>query len=107
MNLAVHVVDRWHNVMQQADNPSQSCKFNFRSGKIERSIASRENNAFVPLSPGKIDLDIELKTKAVHQTKIKHAIFNTMFQPDESEVLFTFVQFDLHLVKKDRGEVLE
>ena len=30
-----------------------------------------------------------------------------MFQLDESEVLFTFVQFDLHLVKKDRGEVLE
>lgn len=59
--------------MRPADNPSQSCKFNFRSGKIERSIASRENDAFVPLSPGKIDLEIELKTKGVHQTKIKFA----------------------------------
>ena len=59
--------------MWPADNPSQSCKFNFRSGKIERSIASRENDAFVPLSPGKIDLEIELKTKGVHQTKIKFA----------------------------------
>ena len=77
------------------------------AAKSNDRIASRENNAFVPLSPGKIDLDIELKTKAVHQTKIKHTIFNTMFQLDESEVLFTFVQFDLHLVKKDRGEVLE
>ena len=94
--------------MRPADNPSQSCKFNFRSGKIERSIASRENDAFVPLSPGKIDQEIELKTKGVHQTKSNLQVFNSLIQPEESEMLFSFVQFDSHLVKKTAGKsVLE
>lgn len=80
MNLAVHgyseflVVDQWNNVvcgrqtihLKAASSISEAAKSNDR-------IASRENNAFVPLSPGKIDLEIELKTKGVHQTKIKFA----------------------------------